>query len=383
MVEHLFEICLGISAWYLTSFGTLLLNKYLLEYRHVEPNTLALVQMVSTAIYGGLKNISVSAIRREVRAWRKARKAVAASENLDPEDPHSSSRAEEADLRQQHWDKWRRALMQMSLVGGMRFATVVLGLVSLKHVAASFTETIKASAPFFTVVIAYLMLGERTPLPICMSLVPVASGLVLVSSNELSFNLIGFSAAVLTNVIECVQNVFSKRLLAGEYTASQLQFYTSLTALVLQGPILIVNTFMRGTAESASEALHDNSTLAQDDFPPHVAAGSGLLTLLWIDGVLYHAQSVVAYVVMSYLSPVTVSVVNTLKRALLIWISVIIFRNDVTHLARLGTGLCLGGALWYNYLVNYLKQTGSVSSAMMGIDIRKFFGLAKVSRSDL
>mmetsp|Transcript_43194 Transcript_43194/g.99582 ORF Transcript_43194/g.99582 Transcript_43194/m.99582 type:complete len:382 (+) Transcript_43194:141-1286(+) len=381
MVEHLFEICLGISAWYLTSFGTLLLNKYLLEFRHVEPNTLALVQMVSTAIYGGLKNISISGILREVRAWRKVRNGVAACENLDPEDPHSSTHAEKAACSERHQDRWRRALMQMSLVGGMRFATVVLGLVSLKHVAASFTETIKASAPFFTVVIAYLMLGERTPLPVCVTLVPVASGLVLVSSNELSFNLIGFSAAVLTNVIECVQNVFSKRLLAGEYTASQLQFYTSLTALLLQGPILIVNNLARGTTESAWDALHDNSTLAQDEFPLHVA--SGLLPLLWIDGVLYHAQSVVAYVVMSYLSPVTVSVVNTLKRALLIWISVIIFRNDVTHLARLGTGLCLGGALWYNYLVNYLKQSGSVSSAMLGLDIRKFFGLAKVGRSDL
>eukprot|EP00434_Breviolum_minutum_P026882 symbB.v1.2.023763.t1/scaffold2144.1/size88043/3 len=47
-----------------------------------------------------------------------------------------------------------------------------------------------------------------------------------------------------------------------------------------------------------------------------------LVFLLWIDGVLYHVQSVIAYVVMSYLSPVTVSVVNTLKRALIICISI-------------------------------------------------------------
>ena len=37
------------------------------------------------------------------------------------------------------------------LVGLMRGATVVLGLVSLQHVAASFVEAIKASAPLFTV----------------------------------------------------------------------------------------------------------------------------------------------------------------------------------------------------------------------------------------
>mmetsp|Transcript_32131 Transcript_32131/g.75458 ORF Transcript_32131/g.75458 Transcript_32131/m.75458 type:complete len:380 (+) Transcript_32131:93-1232(+) len=379
MVDHFLEIGLGVTGWYLTSFGTLLLNKYLLEYRHVEPNMLALVQMVSTAIYGGLKNISISGIRREARSWRRMRNGKASSKNLDPEDLSPSGTEDDFAAKR---EQWRRGLMQMSLVGGMRFATVVLGLVSLKHVAASFTETIKASAPFFTVVIAYLMLGEKTPWQICLSLVPVASGLVLVSSNELSFNLIGFSAAVLTNVIECVQNVFSKRLLAGEYTASQLQFYTSLTALILQGPIIIFNNLRGGSTESASDPHFDNSTLALDE-TPHVAVsavfGSGLLTLLWIDGVLYHLQSVVAYVVMSYLSPVTVSVVNTLKRAMLIWISVLIFRNDVTRLARLGTGLCLLGALWYNYL----KQSGTGSTVPTSLDVRKLFGLAKKSRSEL
>mmetsp|Transcript_12041 Transcript_12041/g.24964 ORF Transcript_12041/g.24964 Transcript_12041/m.24964 type:complete len:258 (-) Transcript_12041:67-840(-) len=246
----------------------------------------------------------------------------------------------------------------------MRFATVVLGLVSLKHVAASFTETIKASAPFFTVIVAYLMLGETTTVPVLGSLIPVAGGLVMVSYSELSFNVIGFSAAVATNLIECVQNVFSKRLLAREYTASQLQFYTSLTALVLQAPLMFLASSPDAapvTAAPLQTALVHNATATVME-PPDVfdnttgagpeAAGMALsnraLAILWVDGVLYHLQSVVAYVVMSYLSPVTVSVVNTLKRALLIWISVLVFGNPVTPLAQLGTLVCLLGALWYN-----------------------------------
>ena len=40
-----------------------------------------------------------------------------------------------------------------------RFATVLLGLIALKFVAVSFTETVKSSAPMFTVLIAKLMLG--------------------------------------------------------------------------------------------------------------------------------------------------------------------------------------------------------------------------------
>ena len=40
-----------------------------------------------------------------------------------------------------------------------RFATVVLGLVSLKNVAVSFAETVKSSAPIFTVIMSRMILA--------------------------------------------------------------------------------------------------------------------------------------------------------------------------------------------------------------------------------
>mmetsp|Transcript_99338 Transcript_99338/g.289912 ORF Transcript_99338/g.289912 Transcript_99338/m.289912 type:complete len:366 (-) Transcript_99338:85-1182(-) len=354
MVEQRVEVAIGITLWYLTSFGTLLLNKHILGTLHVQPNTLAVVQMVSTAIYGALKTLSLKNLSQRLLQVLAAGKAGADGKDL--EDP-ASRKGHKA-------SGWQRSLGQMGLVGAMRFATVVLGLVSLKHVAASFTETIKASAPFFTVIVAYLMLGETTTLPVIGSLIPVAGGLVMVSYSELSFNVIGFSAAVATNVIECVQNVFSKRLLAREYTASQLQFYTSLTALALQAPLMLLTSSTDAapvTAAPLQMGLVHNATATvmepPDVFDNATGAGPGAadlalshraLAILWVDGVLYHLQSVVAYVVMSYLSPVTVSVVNTLKRALLIWISVLVFGNPVTPLAQLGTAVCLLGALWYN-----------------------------------
>ena len=48
----------------------------------------------------------------------------------------------------------------MVIVGGMRYATVLLGLIALNYVAVSFTETVKSSAPAFTVVISRLLLGQ-------------------------------------------------------------------------------------------------------------------------------------------------------------------------------------------------------------------------------
>jgi hypothetical protein len=47
-----------------------------------------------------------------------------------------------------------------------------------------------------------------------LSLLPVVTGLVLCSATELSFTALGFGAAVLTNCVDCIQNVFSKKLLS-------------------------------------------------------------------------------------------------------------------------------------------------------------------------
>lgn len=47
-------------------------------------------------------------------------------------------------------------------LSAFRFATVVLGLVSLKNVAVSFAETVKSSAPIFTVIMSRMILGEYT-----------------------------------------------------------------------------------------------------------------------------------------------------------------------------------------------------------------------------
>lgn len=369
MAEQWLEVSVGIAAWYLTSFGTLLLNKYLLGSLHIQPNTLAVVQMVSTAIYGALKTVRPRELMAALReAWpvltggiknsRASTKVLPDGSAGDPEDPTAGKAVVST---------WQRSFAQIGFVGAMRFATVILGLVSLKNIAASFTETIKASAPFFTVVIAFLMLGERTSLKVVASLMPVALGLVMVSYTELSFNIIGFSAAVATNVIECVQNVFSKRLLAREYSASQLQFYTSLTALVLQAPIFVYSyKYSAGQSAVAGEDSGANATALDAVAPPEFEWTRGTIALLWIDGVLYHLQSVVAYVVMSYLSPVTVSVVNTLKRALIIGISVLVFQNKVTPGAAMGTGLCLLGALWYNFARQQQTQVASSCKASTG-----------------
>ena len=83
-----------------------------------------------------------------------------------------------------------------------RASTVSLGLISLSYVAASFTETVKSSAPLFTVFISKAIIGERTGVYVFCSLIPIVFGLALCSVYELSFNMAGFVTSLATNLTE-------------------------------------------------------------------------------------------------------------------------------------------------------------------------------------
>ncbi|CAF0879974.1 unnamed protein product [Adineta steineri] len=190
----------------------------------------------------------------------------------------------------------------MLLIGAFRCVTVILGLIALKYIAVSFLATIKSSSPLFTVVISRIMLGERTSNWTKLSMIPITIGLCLCSSFELSFELFGFLCALGTNIFDCLQNVFSKLLISGEnhrYTAVELQFWASFVACIFQLPLL-------------------------------------------------YYYSVAAFALMAYISPITHSVVNTVKRALLIWLSVIIFNNPITFLSGIGTLMVITGVILYN-----------------------------------
>ncbi|BFZ23817.1 hypothetical protein BsWGS_26856 [Bradybaena similaris] len=284
-----------LALWYFFSGCTLFLNKYILTTLRSDPTLLGAMQMVMTTVLGFVQMYLPLGMYTPV--------------NREGKPPRF----------------WRN----MVLVGAMRFSTVVLGLVALKFVAVSFTETVKSSAPLFTVFISRIFIGEFTGMFTFLSLIPIMLGLALCSVYELSFNIQGFMAAMATNLIECMQNVYSKLLISGEkykYTPAELQFYTSIASIVVQFPACFIMMDM--------DKVHRTLDIT-------------LLFSLLLNGVLFHFQSITAYVLMDYISPVTYSVINTVKRAFLIWLSVFLFGNPVTLLSGLGTVIVTVGVLMY------------------------------------
>ena len=285
-----YETFLWLCAWYLTSLGTLLLNKIILTERGVSSQALGACQMLSTALLGAAK------------VWWSSSSQPERGPNRSSVDLESLAQTE------QRTEDAQRSDVRATLValGALRGLTVVLGLVSLAHVAASFTETIKATAPIFTVWTARVVLRQRTSGPVVASLIPVMVGLVVCAHTEVSYDAIGFWAALANNAVDCLQNVLSKKIVS-TLGPVKLQFYTSLLAIAFQLPILAART----TAKA--EALVQPSTTFMLD-PAFQASVKYIL----VNVCCYHAQSVSACVyqrLSSFIRPVTTPTNPRLDRA--------------------------------------------------------------------
>ncbi|CAL5374922.1 unnamed protein product [Camellia sinensis] len=84
---------------------------------------------------------------------------------------------------------------------------------SLGKVAVSFTHTIKAMEPFFSVVLSAMFLGEMPTLWVVSSLLPIVGGVALASMTEASFNWAGFWSAMASNLTNQSRNVLSKKFM--------------------------------------------------------------------------------------------------------------------------------------------------------------------------
>ena len=170
-------------------------------------------------------------------------------------------------------------------------------------------------------------------------------GLALCSSFELNFSVFGFLAAALTNLTECLKCVFSKLLLCSDqykFTPLEVQFFSSASSMLVLVPTCYLS-------------VHFSEL------------NLGFFTLLncLINGVSFHLQTLLAFTLMSYISPVTYSVCNTLKRAVLIWFSVYIFQNPIGYMSAVGTFMVILGVLLYNHAKNVDNTLHKAKSTSM------------------
>ena len=243
-------------------------------------------------------------------------------------------------------------------LAAFQIAGHLLSSTATAKIPVSLVHTIKGLSPLFTVVAYRVIYDIRYPQATYLSLIPLTVGVMLACSGKhgLGGEFVGIIQALFATIIFVSQNIFSKKLFNEAAKAEQdggasqskkldklnLLCYSSGMAFILTMPIW----FWSEGVGLLGDFLHDGAI----DLTENVAAmDHGRLTVEFVfNGIFHFAQNILAFVLLSMVSPVTYSVASLIKRVFVITMAILWFRSPTTPLQAVGIGLTFLGLYLYD-----------------------------------
>lgn len=232
----------------------------------------------------------------------------------------------------------------------------LLSASATSRIPVSLVHTIKGLSPLFTVFAYRIIFDIRYPWTTYLSLVPLTFGVMLACSADMRGNFTGIFFAFLAALIFVTQNIFSKRLFNeaaiaeadGRYAHSKkldklnLLCYSSGMAFVFTAPIWFWSEGLPLIKDFFADGSVDLSLKPE-------AFDHGRLALEFIfNGVFHFGQNIIAFVLLSMVSPVTYSVASLIKRVFVVVMAILWFRNPTTMLQGVGIALTFFGLYLYD-----------------------------------
>ncbi|CAK8570333.1 unnamed protein product [Lathyrus sativus] len=237
-------------------------------------------------------------------------------------------------------DRWKR-IFPMSFVFCIN---IVLGNVSLRYIPVSFMQTIKSFTPATTVVLQWLVWRKYFDWRIWASLIPIVGGILLTSITELSFNMLGFCAALFGCLATSTKTILAEALLHGyKFDSINTVYYMApFATLIMVLPAML---------------LEGNGILEWLSIHPYPWAA---LIIIFSSGVLAFCLNFSIFYVIHSTTAVTFNVAGNLKVAVAVLVSWLIFRNPISYMNAVGCAITLVGCTFYGYVRHLLSQQPSV-----------------------
>ncbi|KAF7593151.1 suppressor of loss of ypt1 [Aspergillus hancockii] len=250
----------------------------------------------------------------------------------------------------------REVIMTALPLAVFQLAGHILSSMATSQIPVSLVHTIKGLSPLFTVLAYRVFFRIRYARATYLSLIPLTMGVMLACSTGFSTNFFGIMCALVAALVFVSQNIFSKKLFneasrmesetqpSGQRKLDKLNLlcYCSGLAFILTLPIWIV---CEGYP-LLSDIMRDGSISLSGK---QGSLDHGALFLEFVfNGVSHFAQNILAFILLSMISPVSYSVASLVKRVFVIVVAVVWFGNSTTALQAFGIALTFIGLYLYD-----------------------------------
>lgn len=231
----------------------------------------------------------------------------------------------------------------------------ILSSTATSKIPVSLVHTIKGLSPLFTVAAYRFLFNVHYSTATYLSLIPLTLGVVLACSVEFSGNLPGILCAFVAALIFVTQNIFSKKLFneaaraeadgvssAKKLDKLNLLCYCSGLAFLLTFPLWLWTEGFGLISDLYADGSIDLSNKPS-------ALDHGRLTLEFVfNGIFHFGQNIIAFVLLSMVSPVTYSVASLIKRVFVIVVAIVWFGSETTTVQAAGIALTFLGLYLYD-----------------------------------
>ncbi|KAI6860125.1 TPT-domain-containing protein [Hortaea werneckii] len=250
----------------------------------------------------------------------------------------------------------KEILMATLPLTGFMIGGHILSSDAMSRIPVSLVHTIKGLSPLMTVLAYRAFFNIRYSTPIYLSLVPLTIGVGLACSASFGGEITGLLTAFGSAILFVTQNIVSKKIFNEAAKAEadgmpigrrkpdklNLLCYSSATAFVITLPI-----WFWSEGISMAKDYFDDGTLTLREKPGSLDHGRLALEFLF-NGTFHFGQSLVAFVLLGMVSPVTYSVASLIKRVAVIIFAIVWFGNPMTKLQGFGFALTFLGLYLYD-----------------------------------
>ncbi|KAK4889721.1 hypothetical protein LTR27_011522 [Elasticomyces elasticus] len=232
----------------------------------------------------------------------------------------------------------------------------ILNSDAMSRIPVSLVHTIKGLSPLMTVFAYRAFFDIRYSIPTYLSLIPLTLGVIMACATSFRGNLIGLLYAFGSAILFVTQNIVSKTIFNEAAKAEadgmpaarrkpdklNLLCYSSAMAFLITCPIWL---WSEGFS-MAADYFQDGSIDLRER-PGSLDHGRLALEFIF-NGTFHFGQSLVAFVLLGMVSPVTYSVASLIKRVVVIMFAIVWFGNPMTTIQGLGFGLTFLGLYLYD-----------------------------------